>query len=129
MDLRRSEYTGLQRLAALWKTTPGAEFEAMLTGVDLTAWQDVIQYLRSLRMRENPQIVKMNICLSNNIRLTLEGAGAIQAYCRDNRIQDKPFVAMLKESITDAEPVNLESYAVKAKLKREVPLAADDDRV
>jgi hypothetical protein len=129
MDLRRNEYAGLQRLAAAWKTTPGAEFEAMLTGVDLTAWQDVIQYLRSLRMRENPQIVKMNICLSNNIRLTLEGPGAIQAYCRDNRIQDKPFVAMLKESIAEAEPVNLESYAVKAKLKREVPLAADDDRV
>lgn len=129
MDLRRSDLDGLTRLAGIWKTTPGAEFEAMLTGMDLTSWQDVIQYLRSLGMRENPQIVKMNICLSNDIRLTLEGAGVIQAYCRENRIGDKPFVAMLKESIANAEPVTLGSYGVKAKLKREIPLAADDARV
>jgi hypothetical protein len=36
---------------------------------------------------------------------------------------------MLKEPIADAEPVNLGSYAAKAKLKRETPLAADDARV
>ena len=80
-------------------------------------------------MKEAPQIVKMNICLSNDIRLTLEGAGVIQAYCRDNRIGDKPFVAMLKEAVADADPVVLGNYAIKAKLKREIPLAADDIRV
>lgn len=129
MELRRSDQEGLNRLGELWKATPGAEYEAMLTGVDLTAWQDVIQYLRSLGMRENPQIVKLNICLSNDIRFTLEGAGAIQAYCRDNKIAGKPFTAMLKEPIADAEPVTLGSYSVKAKLKRELPLAPDDARV
>lgn len=129
MDLRRTDVDALNKLGSLWKTTPGAEFEAMLTGLDLTGWQDVIQYLRSLGMREAPQIVKLNICLSNDIRLTLEGAGVIQAYCRDNRIGDKPFVAMLKETIADAEPVTLGSYSAKAKLKREIPLANDDIRV
>ena len=129
MDLRRSEITALNNLGSLWKTTPGAEYEAMLTGLDLTGWQDVIQYLRSLGMREAPQLVKLNICLSNDIRITLEGAGVIQAYCRDNRIGDKPFVAMLKENIADAEPVTLKAYSAKAKLKREIPLAPDDARV
>ena len=129
MDLRRTDLDALTKLGALWKTTAGAEFEAMLTGLDLTGWQDVIQYLRSLGMREAPQLVKLNICLSNDIRITLEGAGVIQAYCRDNRIGDKPFVAMLKENIADAEPVALGAYAAKAKLKREIPLAADDARV
>lgn len=129
MDLRRSDLESLTRLGALWKATPGAEFEAMLTGVDLTAWQDVIQYLRSLGMRENPQTVKMNICLSNNLRFTLEGAGVIQAYCRTNRLAGTQFTAMIKEEIADAVPVTLGSYAVKAKLKREIPLAADDARV
>ena len=89
MELRRSDSDGLTRLASLWKTTPGAEFEAMLTGMELTSWQDVIQYLRGLGMREIPQIVKLNICLSNDIRITLEGAGVIQAYCRDNRLGDR----------------------------------------
>ena len=36
---------------------------------------------------------------------------------------------MLKEAGADAEPVTLGNYAVKAKLKRETPLAADDIRV
>jgi hypothetical protein len=129
MDLRRSELDGLKGLAAIWKTTPGAEFEALLTGLDLTAWQDVVQYLRSLGMKENPQIVRMNICLANDIRFTLEGAGVIQAYCRDNRIADKPFTAMMKENIAGAAPVELNMYGARAKLKREIPLAADDARV
>ena len=129
MEIRTEDEKGLNRLGGLWKTTPGAEFEAMMLGMELTAWQDVIQYLRSLGMRENPQLVKLNICLSNNIRFTLEGAGVIQAYCRDNRISDKPFTAMLKENITDAEPVEFRSYSAKAKLKREIPLAATDERV
>lgn len=129
MDIRRSDLDNLTRLAELWKKTPGAEFEALLTGVDLTSWQDIVKYLRSLGMRENQQLIKMNISLSNNIRLTLEGSGAIQAYCRDNRIADKPFVAMLKEDIAGAETVNLNSYAARAKLKREIPLASTDTRV
>lgn len=129
MDLRRSDLDGFKRLASIWKTTPGAEFEALLTGLDLTSWQDVIQYLRSLGMRENPQIVRLNICLSNDIRFTLEGAGVIQAYCRDNRLTDKPYTAMLKEAIADAEPVDVGLYGARAKLKREIPLAADDARV
>ena len=129
MELRRSENDALGRLAATWKTTPGAEYEAMLTNLDVTAWQDVVTYLRSLGMRESPQIVRLNVCLSNNIRFTLEGAGVIQAYCRDNKMEGKPFTAMLKESIADSEPVEFVSYAARAKLKREVPLAADDARV
>lgn len=129
MELRREDHNGFKRLAEIWKTTPGAEFEALLSGLDLTGWQDVVQYLRSLGMRENPQIVKLNICLSNDIRFTLEGAGVIQAYCRDNRLTDKPFTAMLKETITDADAVDVELYGARAKLKREIPLAADDARV
>lgn len=129
MDIRRSDFDGFKQLASIWKTTPGAELEAILTGLDLTSWQDVIQYLRSLGMRENPQIVRLNICLSNDIRFTLEGAGVIQAYCRDNRLTDKPYTAMLKEAIADAEPVDIGLYGARAKLKREIPLAADDARV
>jgi predicted NAD-dependent protein-ADP-ribosyltransferase YbiA (DUF1768 family) len=129
MELRRAEHEGLTGLAGLWKTTPGAELEAMIMDLDLTGWQDIIQYLRSLGMRENQQIVRLNICLSNDIRFTLEGAGVVQAFCRDNKIHNKPYTAMLKENITDAVPVEFESYSARAKLKREVPLAADDMRV
>uniref|UniRef100_A0A6C0DCL2 mRNA (guanine-N(7))-methyltransferase n=1 Tax=viral metagenome TaxID=1070528 RepID=A0A6C0DCL2_9ZZZZ len=129
MDLRRSDMENLQELAAVWKRTAGAELEAMLLDLDLTGWQDVTSYLRSLGMKEAPQLVKLNICLSNDIRITLEGAGVIQAYCRDNRLTGKPFTAMVKENIADAKPVDITAYGIKAKLKREIPLAADDVRV
>lgn len=129
MELRNSDLSGINRLAGIWKTTPDSELEALVSDLELTGWQDIIQYLRSLGMREAPQLVKLNISLSNNIRITLEGAGVIQAYCRDNRISDKPFVAMLKEPIADAEPVSLGAYSAKIKLKREIPLAADDARI
>lgn len=129
MDIHRSEFESLAKLAQLWKTTPGAEFEALLTGLDITAWQDVVQYLRGLGMKETQQLIKLNITLANNIRFTLEGSGAIQAYCRDNQIADKPFTAMIKEDIPGAEPVQIESYAARAKLKRETPLAPTDARV
>jgi len=129
MDIRRKEMDGLQRLGAVWKETPTAELEAMITDLDLTGWQDIIQYLRSLGMRDAPQTVKLNICLTNNIRITLTGAGVIQAYCKDNRIADKPFVAMIKETIADAEPVNLDAYGARIKLKRETPLAKTDPRI
>ena len=129
MDIRRSEMDALQRLGAIWKDTLNAELEAMVTDLDLTGWQDVIQYLRSLGMRDEPQVVKLNICLSNDIRITLTGAGVIQAYCKDNRIADKPFVAMIKETIADATPVDLTAYGARVKLKREIPLAKEDPRL
>ena len=129
MDIRRTEMEGLQRLGAIWKDTLNAELEAMITDLDLTGWQDVIQYLRSLGMRDEPQTVKLNICLTNDIRITLTGAGVIQAYCKDNRIADKPFAAMIKETIAEATPVDLTAYGARVKLKREVPLAKTDPRL
>jgi len=129
MDLRRSDMEGIQTLASAWKTTPGAELEAMLERVDMTAWQDVIAHLRTFGMKEAPQIQKLNICLSNDLRITLEGAGVIQAYCRDNRLEGKPFTAMVKEAVADAPPVNITAYGARIKVKREIPLAMDDARV
>ena len=129
MDLRRNDFDGLRALATVWKTTPGAELETAVKSLDITGWQDIIQGLRALGMREAPQIVKLNITLQNDIRFTLEGAGVIQAYCEDNRLNDKPFVAMVKESVPGATPVDIDYYGIRAKLKRETPLGADDSRV
>lgn len=129
MDIRRTELTGLEQLGAIWKDTPTAELEGMITDLDLTGWQDVIQYLRSLGMRDAPQTVKLNICLSNDIRITLTGAGVIQAYCKDNMLKGKPFVAMIKETIADANPVDLPAYGARVKLKREIPLTEKDPRL
>ena len=132
MDIRRSESDGLQSLADLASKTPDAELEAMLIQVDLTAWQDVIQYLRHLGMKERTNLLKLNISFKNNIRITLEGTGIIKDYCRENRIgEDMPFKAMRKEHLqgVGAEPVVLEHYGVRTKLKRETALDNSDAEV
>lgn len=129
MDLRRKDFDEILAQARMWKTTPGAELEVAVQRLDITGWQDIVQGLRSLGMREAPQLVKLNICLQNDIRFTLEGTGVIQAYCEDNRISDKPFTAMVKETIAGTNPVDIALYGVKSKIKRELPLAADDVRV
>ena len=129
MDLRRKDFDDILAQARMWKTTPGAELEVAVQRLDITGWQDIVQGLRSLGMREAPQLVKLNICLQNDIRFTLEGTGVIQAYCEDNRISDKPFTAMVKETIAGSNPVDIALYGVKSKIKRELPLAADDARV
>ncbi len=129
MDLRRADLEGLKALAAIWKKTPGTELEAGMQRLDLIGWQDIIQGLRALGMREAPQILKLNITLANDIRFTLEGAGVIQAYCEDNRLTGKPFTAMVKEGIKDAVPVDIDYYGVRAKLKRETPLDPEDGRI
>jgi hypothetical protein len=129
MDLRRKDFDDILAQAKIWKTTPGAELEIAMQRLDITGWQDIIHGLRSLGMRESPQLLKLNICLQNNIRFTLEGAGVIQAYCEDNRISDKPFTVMVKEAIAEAKPADITLYDIKSKIKREIPLATDDARV
>ena len=129
MEVRRSDLEGIIQLANICVGTSGAEMEALLTDLDITAWQDIIQYLRSLKMREEEQVLKLNISLSNGIRITLEGAGIIQEYCRDNKIAGKPFTALLKENIEGGKSVELTAYGARVKLKREVMLAPDDARI
>jgi hypothetical protein len=80
-------------------------------------------------MREEQQTLKLNISAPNDVRFTLEGAGVIQAYCKDNRIANKPYTAMLKQSVEGGDAVSLTAYDARIKVKREVNLAADDERI
>jgi len=126
MDFRRKDFDDLLALAKVWKKTPDAELETAVKTLDLTGWQDIIQGLRALGMREASQIVKMTITVDDDIRFTVEGAGIIQAYCEDNNMVNKPFKAMRKEPVAGAQPLDIPFYGIRAKLKRETPLAADD---
>jgi len=126
MDFRRKDFDDLLALAKVWKKTPDVELETAVKTLDLTGWQDIIQGLRALGMRETSQIVKMTVTVDDNVRFTLEGAGIIQAYCEDNNMANKPFNAMRKETIEGSRPLEIPFYGIRAKLKRETPLAVDD---
>lgn len=93
---------------------------------------NVIKHLRSLGLQEIPQVPKLNIILSGGLRFTLVGEGVIQAYCKDNTLRGKPFHVMIKERKLVApgtSEIDLKEYGVRVKIRRELPLNADDPRV
>ena len=131
MELKRDEDKGLRAMAAKWAATPDTELEAMVPDLDLTSWQDIVQYLRRLGFTESQRDIKLNICIDKtpevkDLRLTIQGEDAIQAYCRD----DTPvnYTAMIKEPVEGVAPITLSGYGTRIKLKREIALA-DDARV
>ena len=127
MELKANEKSSLEALSATWASNPNMEFEAMTDKLDLTGWQDIIQYLRTLRFTEKKNDVKLNICLNNDLRFTVTGEQDIKAYCESNVPSD--FTAMIKEAVANAPPVDVSAYGARIKVKRELPLAKDDARV
>jgi len=133
MELKRKEDTDLRAMAAAWSATPNTELEAMVPDLDLTGWQDIVQYLRRLGFTESKREIKLNVCIDDkaagieNMRFTIEGEDAIQTYCRDELLGT--YTAMIKEPVAGIQPVTLAAYGTRIKLKRELALAADDAKV
>jgi len=130
MELRTKEKEALERLWTLWSKTPDTELEATLPTLDYTRFLNAIKHLRSLGLKEEPQEVKLNIMLPNHLRFTLVGEAVIQAYCRDNTLQGKPFHVLLKDKhILGNTDVDLKDYSVRIKIRREQSVPLDDPRV
>jgi len=130
MELRSKEKEALKSLWTLWSKTPDTELEATLPTLDYTRFLNAIKHLRSLGLKEEPQEVKLNIMLPNHLRFTLVGEAVIQAFCRDNTIQGKPFHVILKDKqIVGNTDVDLKDYGVRIKIRREQDIPLDDPRV
>jgi len=130
MELRSKEKEALNSLWTLWSKTPDTELEATLPTLDYTRFLNAIKHLRSLGLKEEPQEVKLNIMLPNHLRFTLVGEAVIQAYCRDNTIQGKPFHVLLKDkNVIGNTDVDLKDYDVRVKIRREQAIPLDDPRV
>jgi hypothetical protein len=133
MELKSKENTDLRAMAATWAATPNTELEAMVPDLDLTGWQDIVQYLRSLGFTESKRDIKLNVCIDDkaagieNMRFTIDGEDAIQAYCRDEILGT--YTAMIKEPVAGMAPITLAAYGTRIKLKRELALGADDSKV
>jgi hypothetical protein len=69
--------------------------------------------------------------LPNNLRFTLVGEAVLQAYCKSDSIQGKPFHVVLKDKhiAVDRTEVDLPDYGVRVKLRREQSIPLDDPRV
>ena len=151
LELYRKDQEALTRVFDAWKANSDLELEATFPKLDYTRFSNAIQHLRSLGLTEEPQEVKLNILLPNSLRFTLVGEAVIQAFCKDNSIQGKPFHVVLKDknvatiaaaaatAATAAAPsqgrsdgkteVDLFEYGTRIKIRREIAIPLDDPRV
>lgn len=131
LELRSSDVGVIDTLWKTWESTTEFELEATFKQLDYTNFLNVVKYLRTYGLTEEPQPPKLNIMVSGGLRFTIVGEGAIQAYCNDNTIRGKVYHVILKEKrhAAGATDVDLNEYGVRIKIRRELPLAKDDPRV
>ncbi len=132
MELLNVEAEKLRTLVHDWFSHPEQELEATFGHrgqVSLSEFLRISQRLRSKGYRAEPQEDKLNIILPEHIRFTLTGLGEIQQYCRDNRIADKDFKAMIKDRTAVEANLDLEEYNTRIKTRRELELDEEDPNV
>jgi hypothetical protein len=137
MELFSEEVSQIKTLLSDWTLHPDVEVEATFGvkgQVDMQTFLRVVSRLKSKGYEAISQEDRLTIKTNDDIRFTLKNSGIIAQYCRDNRIEDKPFVAVIKDNKITADQhraatIDLRSYDVRIKGRREVVLAEDDPRV
>ena len=131
LELRSSEVSTIDALWKTWESTTEFELEATFKQLDYTNFLNVVKYLRTYGLNEEPQPPKLNIMVGGGLRFTIVGEGAIQSYCMDNTLKGKLYHVILKEKrhAVGGSDIDLNEYGVRIKIRRELPLANDDPRV
>jgi predicted NAD-dependent protein-ADP-ribosyltransferase YbiA (DUF1768 family) len=130
MELYPAEVDTLGRLVEEWSLHDDRELEATFKNAsDTTTFLAVAQRLKAKGYTAIPQEDKMNIITPQQVRFTVTGMGAIEAYCRDDTLEGKAFEAMTKQRAGSESNLDIESYGVRLKVRRENTLAKDDPTV
>ena len=130
MELYPAEVDTLGRLVEEWALHDDRELEATFKNAsDTTTFLAVAQRLRAKGYTALPQEDKMNIITPQQVRFTLTGMAAIEAYCRDDTLEGKAFEAMTKQRAGVESNLDIDSYGVRIKVRRENPLEKNDPAV
>lgn len=131
MELHSAEVNAIKKQLDEWINNSDYELECTFgTGsVDSTTFFQVAQRLRSKGLRELSQEDRMTIMTPEHIRYTLNSMGVIQQYCRDDTLNGKPFIAMIKDRNAVNQQVDLEEYGVRVKTRRELSIGNDDPSI
>jgi hypothetical protein len=138
LDLKSSEFKSTQELWKVFSESTDCELEATIKNLSknntlsFVEWQEIVKHLRLFGMKEEALAPKLNIMVPGGLRFTIVGDAAISEYCKTNTLKDKQFSAIIKEHIgdkTNPDSVNWYDYDVRIKLRRELQLSNDDERV
>lgn len=135
MELKSEEIDSLKNLLDSWLLNNNQELEATFGEkgqVDSSRFLAVAQRLKGKGFTAIPQDEYLTISLQNNLRFTIQGMEMIEDYCRNEDIQGKGAIVMIKDKVgteEDRDSKKLKEYDVKVKLRRELPLDMEDARV
>lgn len=132
MDVLPAEAEKLRQLLTIWSEHDDYELEATFGpkgAVDATAFFAIAARLKAKGYEAMPQEDRLNIILPERIRMSLVGSGIIQQYCRDDTLNNKPYVAMIKDRTFIESNLDLEEYETRVKVRREIEMAHDDARL
>lgn len=132
MELYSAEAKAIGAQIQEWLAHPDTELEATFGDkgvVDATTFITVAKRLRAKGFVALPQEDRLTITTKEHVRFTLSGLGTISAYCRDDVLAGKPYMAVIKDRAAGPSTVDLDEYGVRVKNRRELPMAADDAEV
>jgi len=132
MDIRKPEYENLKRLVQEWIDHPEQELEATFGSsgtVSATTFAAIGKRLKNRGYTSILQEDRLNIITPNHIRISLNGIGVIQQYCRDDRLAGKKFTAMIKDRTVANATLDFQEYDVRVKTRREEEIAESSNEM
>lgn len=132
MDIRKAEYDQLARIVKDWLEHPQQEIEATFGvggQVNSTIFAAVAKRLKNRGYTSVTQEDRLNIITPKHVRISLNGLGVIQPYCRDDRLSGRAFSAIMKDRTVDDITLDFEEYGVRIKSRRERELSEGDPDV
>ena len=132
MEITSAQSKALQTLVGNWLAHPEHELEATFGAggkVDATTFLAIAQRLRAKGYESLPQDDRLSVLTPDKVRLSLQGVGVIQQYCKDDTLEGKPYSAMIKDRSSMESNLDLAEYDIRIKSRREIPLAETDPRV
>ena len=140
LNLKPSEYNDSKSLWTMFNEGSDLELEATFKNISkyhplsFVQWLDIVKHLRTYGMIEEPLPPKLNIMVGGGLRFTIIGDAAISEYCKSEVLKDNQFIVIYKDRArtrADSPPdsVTWFDYDVRIKLRREMELGNDDNRV
>lgn len=132
MDLSSDNFRAINQFIQDWSKDKKLELETTFGAggvVESNTFLQIAQRLRDKGFELIPQDDRLSIITPNHIRLSLQGLGVLQSYCKDDKLEGKVFTAMFKDRAFPDSNIDLKEYDVRIKVRREEELSKDDPRV
>jgi len=132
MDLTSDQHKRITAFIQDWSRDKTMELETTFGErgvVDSNTFLQVAQRLRAKGFEMMPQDDRLSILTPNQLRVSIQGLGVIQLYCKDDSLQNKNYTVMAKSRTSPDSNIDIRDYHLRFKMRRESDLSHDDPLV